>query len=233
MTSISTQQLNHLFFIKASGWGDDYYQGLDCQWIDVTSVNSGKYNVDVLINPDKFICEGNLIVDSKNQSVWVKTPYLTLNGTTVYRQACNFTKDYDTNNKDELVYDFKGRGESLVTSPCKRSATVSPTKDCAFMVVKDNLKCKASATKTISIKNTGAYAVVVRVCESSYVLGQSVMCEYKFNLANKAINAGESVNITFSCPSRRASDEPGGLYSILSSPLVPKWPLSSLNFSNI
>ena len=199
----------------------------------MTGVQPGKYNVDVLINPDNFICEGNLIVDSNNQSVWLKTPFLTLNGSTVYRQACNFTKNYDSNNKEEMIYDFKGRGESLVTSACKRSATVSPTKDCGFKVVNDNLTCTANTDKTISVKNTGSYAVVVRVCESSYALGQSTMCEYKSKLANTVINAGQSVNVTFPCPSYRASDEPGGLYSILSSPLLPTWSLSTLTLSSL
>jgi hypothetical protein len=35
----------------SAGWADDYYPTLDCQWLDVTNVPSGSYQLRVTINP--------------------------------------------------------------------------------------------------------------------------------------------------------------------------------------
>jgi len=35
----------------SAGWADIYHRGLDCQWIDITSVPSGRYILEVEINP--------------------------------------------------------------------------------------------------------------------------------------------------------------------------------------
>ncbi len=148
-------------------------------------------------------------------------------------QACDFTNGYADNNKDELIYNFKGRFETLVTSPCKRPATLSPTKDCAFQLVNDMIQCTPNTAKTIRVNNTCIYAAVVRLCESSLVLGHSTFCEYKNKLANVVVNAGQSVEITFTCPSFRDAEEPGGYYSILASPLIPDRPLTNLIFTNM
>ena len=199
----------------------------------MTSVSAGKYDLSIILNPDKFLCEGKHMHDAKGNVEWVKTPFLTLKGTPVYRQACNFTANYELTNKDAIAYEFKGRAETLVTSACKRVATVSPTKDCGFKLARDMLKCRANKKKTIVVRNAGAQPVVVRLCESSAQLGHSVFCEYKNNLANKVLNAGEQVNVMFRCPAYRDASEPGGLYSILASPLVPKTALSTIFYSNI
>lgn len=37
----------------SAGWGDEYSQNLDCQWIDVTDVNPGDYVLNIEINPDR------------------------------------------------------------------------------------------------------------------------------------------------------------------------------------
>ncbi len=40
------------------GWGDVYGRYLDCQWLDVTNVPSGKYVLEVVINRSRVINEG-------------------------------------------------------------------------------------------------------------------------------------------------------------------------------
>ena len=204
----------------AVGWGDDYYQGLDCQWIDVTNIKGGFYELAIITNPDDFLCEGELDLNPNGTFKWIKTIYNTSDDRPVYRQSCNFTKGYVDNNYESILVDFKGRTQTLISEPCKRSS-LSPKKDCGFTLKHDNLKCVPNKEKTIKIKNTGTGASIVRVCESSKKLGHSTYCEYVNSLANVINMPGESMEISFVCPSYRDSYEPGGLFSILVSPLIP------------
>jgi hypothetical protein len=43
----------------SAGWADVYHRGLDCQWIDITSVPSGRYVLEVIVNPARTITEHN------------------------------------------------------------------------------------------------------------------------------------------------------------------------------
>lgn len=43
----------------SAGWADVYHRGLDCQWIDITGVPSGRYVLEVVINPAHVIRENN------------------------------------------------------------------------------------------------------------------------------------------------------------------------------
>jgi hypothetical protein len=43
----------------SAGWADVYHRGLDCQWIDITGVPSGRYILEVVINPAHVIRENN------------------------------------------------------------------------------------------------------------------------------------------------------------------------------
>jgi hypothetical protein len=43
----------------SAGWADVYHRGLDCQWVDVTGVPSGRYILEVEINPARVIMEHN------------------------------------------------------------------------------------------------------------------------------------------------------------------------------
>jgi len=43
----------------SAGWADVYHRGLDCQWIDITGVPSGRYVLEVQINPAHVIQEHN------------------------------------------------------------------------------------------------------------------------------------------------------------------------------
>ena len=213
------------------GWGDDYYQGLDCQWIDVTDVNPGNYNLKIIGNPDKFLCEGDFDLHPNGSYKWIKTRFNTSDGRPFYRQSCKFTKNYDKNNVESHEFNFKGNQFTLVTEPCKRSATLSSTKDCGFKLVKDNLKCTPNKKKTIRITNLDSNnAAVVRLCETSVKLGHSTFCEYVNGLANEIILPKQSINVNFDCPSFRDSYEPGGFYSILVSNLIPNQKIPEISF---
>ena len=203
------------------GWGDDYYAGLDCQWIDVTNMAPANYDLRVVLNPDMFICEGVPILSTNGSLNWIPTNFTSSSNKTVYREACNFTTDYNANNVESYIYNFIGIN-SIVTMPCKRQATLSPTKDCGFRVQYDNLKCTPGQSTEITVENidTSVHAVV-RVCETSVVLGHSIACEYIDKLANEQIQAGKKMLVKFTCPGKRSATEPGGLYSILVAPLMP------------
>lgn len=56
----ATPQFNHCGFQGISaGWADVYHRGLDCQWIDITGVPSGRYVLEVVVNPARVIREHN------------------------------------------------------------------------------------------------------------------------------------------------------------------------------
>ena len=55
-----TPQFDHCGYQGISaGWADVYHRGLDCQWIDITGVPSGRYVLEVAINPAHVIQEHN------------------------------------------------------------------------------------------------------------------------------------------------------------------------------
>ena len=126
-----------------------------------------------------------------------------------------------------MAYTLVG-DNSLVTLPCKRSATLSPLKDCGFEVQHDNLMCNSTVNVVIEVYNQDSINGVIRVCESSKQLGHSTHCEYVHSLSNSVIQANSKATISFQCPGRRSSDEPGGLYSILMSSLSPLDPIPSV-----
>jgi hypothetical protein len=139
--------------------------------------------------------------------------------------------NYSINNLESITYTLLGNN-SLVTLPCKRSATLSPLKDCGFEVQHDNLTCNPNKDETIELVNQDSANAVVRICETSKQLGYSTHCEYVQSLSNKVIKANSKATFKFKCPSARSSLEPGGLYSILVSPLVPIDPMPSVTLSS-
>ena len=92
----------------------------------------------------------------------------------------------------------------------------------------DNLMCNSTGNVVIEIYNQDSINGVIRVCESSKQLGHSTHCEYVQSLSNSVIQANSKATISFRCPGRRSSDEPGGLFSILISSLSPLDPIPSV-----
>jgi hypothetical protein len=54
------------------GWYDSYGSGLDCQWIDVTDVPPGEYDLQVRVNPDRNVRE--LDYDNNDLTLRVTVP---------------------------------------------------------------------------------------------------------------------------------------------------------------
>ena len=169
------------------------------------------------------MCEGNPILDSNGNLTWIETNFTAVySNITVYKEACDFTPGYNKNNIDQIIVNIGLK--SLVTLKCKRPSTISPRKDCGFELQYDNLICNPGILTQIGVVNVDKTNAVVRICESSKVLNISTQCEYVNMLANTIIIGGElkEAVINFICPSARSSTEPGGLYSILVSTILPE-----------
>jgi hypothetical protein len=41
------------------GWQDTYDKSLDCQWVDITGVPPGAYNLEIVVNPNRILPESN------------------------------------------------------------------------------------------------------------------------------------------------------------------------------
>ena len=159
-------------------------QGGQCQWVDVTDVRAGVKDLSVCVNPNEFYCEGLPVENTFGQQKWTLTAFKTANRTYASKQECLPCKRCADNNLNEFKVDFKGRHQTLVSSACKRRATISPLKDCDFKVVRDNQKCVAGQRVTFTVTNAvspSATTMIVRVCESSQQLGHTVYCKCTFH----------------------------------------------------
>ncbi|HYQ16924.1 MAG TPA: lysyl oxidase family protein, partial [Polyangiaceae bacterium] len=98
------------------GWGDQYNAGIECQWVDVTSVDvSGgpvTQPLGLRSNPEGFLCEGQPVLDEDGNTTWESTKLKTDAGETVDRPVCDEAKDWDANNYSEesITLPTEGRG---------------------------------------------------------------------------------------------------------------------------
>lgn len=206
-----------------AGWGDNYNAGIDCQWIDVTGYDVSKGPVDESIhetfNPDGFLCEGKPVLDADGKQVYEPTDFKTAKGEPVDKPKCDYMPDWDKNNARSEEVKLPGLGESFVEQPCTRGQ-IGPLRNCGFKKQKDLEACTPGAGVTLMCSvPAGSAPQTARFCESSKVLGSGTGCTHGFSLANGIITEA-GVPVIFTCPSPRSADEPGGLYSVYSSPLV-------------
>ena len=61
----------------SAGWVDDYFAGLDCQWIYVTHFKTNYYNLTLDLNPDNFLCEVKPKKYSNESLKWIETNFKT------------------------------------------------------------------------------------------------------------------------------------------------------------
>ena len=200
-----------------AGWGDDYFAGLECQWIDVTDVDTSKCEVTGPLtfksNPERFLCEGTPVVDDKDQLIFEPTDLITETGKRIDRPVCSFVSDYDKNNFGSTPVTLPQTG-GLVTSACTRGQ-VGPRRDCGYAFAAAPT-CTAGQMVTLSCTvPKGSAPQQLRLCEYSAVLGGGIACAYVESLASVLIQDGPAVDVTFKCPAARDAREPGGRYSVL------------------
>ncbi|CAG8710842.1 22959_t:CDS:2, partial [Gigaspora rosea] len=120
----------------SAGWGDDYRAGLACQWVDVTGLPAQTALLGYVLNPEGFLCEGSLILNNAfpweptnftSALLWEPTNFTTSYGYPVSREKCNFSKNWDANNYESIIYNLHNN-LSFVTEPCTRGQS-GPLRD--------------------------------------------------------------------------------------------------------
>ncbi len=205
----------------ASGWGDDYIAGVDCQWVDITNLPKKPAGTTLPLsfqfNPDNFLCEGTPVTNASGQQVFEPTEFVTETGAPVNRPKCDFAVGTLNNNLATTPVTVSEKG-GFVTSPCTRGQSTR-LRDCGFQ--ESSIRtCTPGASVTLSCKTSKKTSPpqVLRICEASAMLGGTA-CAYVDALATANLT-GTASPVTFSCPWARDLQEMGGRYAIYSSALV-------------
>ncbi len=217
-----------------AGWVDEYGAGLDCQWIDITDLEiegeSSELPLSFRFNMEQFLCEGYPVLDEAGNPVFEPSGLRNSEGLPISRPQCEFVEDWDASNSgtEEVIIPATG---SFVTQPCA-SSEQGPRRNCGFTAVplpdlpeaneedeEPALRCTPGSTVQLSGSLAGeAAAQVVRLCETSAVLGTGTACTFTDSLLNQVI-ASSSVELSFTCPFVRDENEPGGDYALYAAPL--------------
>lgn len=216
-----------------AGWVDEYGAGLDCQWIDITDLeiegDSTELPLSFRFNTEQFLCEGYPVLDEDGNPVFEPSGLRNSQGLPISRPQCEFVEDWDVANSgtEDVVIPATG---SFVTAPCA-SSEQGPRRNCGFTAVplpplpeasateEPPLRCTPGSTVQLSCSLNGdAAAQVVRLCETSAVLGVGTACTFNDALLNQVISSSE-VTLSFTCPFVRDENEPGGDYALYAAPL--------------
>jgi len=210
----------------SEGWGDQYNAGIECQWVDVTTIDTAsgpvKAPLGFVSNPDGFLCEGTPVLDENGDPVWEPTEFTTAKDETVDRPKCAFMSKWDKNNAGKLDVTLPLPGEGLVTSPCTRGQ-LGLRRNCGYSYDHAVHECEPGKTTKVrcSVPDDAA-PQAVRFCEASAVLGAGVACVDADALAQSDVEGGAEVTFSFTCPKARDDSEPGGLYAVYSGPSFPE-----------
>ncbi|MSP62520.1 MAG: hypothetical protein EXR72_19750 [Myxococcales bacterium] len=198
------------------GWGDDYFAGIECQWIDVTDLDTAAGEVKAPLaftsNPDQFLCEGTPVLDGDGKQMFEPTAFKSDSGKPIDRPLCTYTPGWDKNNAGTVDATVPKRGGGLVTAACTRGQ-IGPRRDCGFALQK-TFDCTAGAQLKVSCTvGDGANPQLVRMCETSAVLGTAIPCTYSERLAATLVGK-DPVEVGFVCPPVRGAKEPGGQWAL-------------------
>jgi hypothetical protein len=205
----------------AAGWGDEYMAGLDCQWIDVTSVDTASgdvpYDLRFQINPDQFLCEGTPVLDSSGKQSFEETDLTTVDGEPIYRPTCELTDGWDENNHSQVPVTLPQKG-SFINAPCEQGA-LGPRRDCGFVEQTNVASCTPGETVRLHCeRDAQAAPQVIRFCETSAVLGTGVACVHHHALLSAVVEQ-DAIDVELTCPAQRDATEPSGAYSMYAAPL--------------
>jgi hypothetical protein len=208
------------------GWGDQYNAGIECQWVDVTSVDVSRGPVTQALglrsNPEGFLCEGKPVLDAEGEVTWESTDLKTDAGDSVDRPVCDEASAWDENNYAEEAVTLPTAGKGMITEACTRGQ-LGPLRNCGYVYDGGMEECAPGEDVTITCSaKDGAAPQVVRICEGSKVLGAGTACLEQQALAGLTIEGGASASTTFTCPKQRDASEPGGLVALYRGPLFPE-----------
>jgi hypothetical protein len=205
----------------SEGWGDQYNAGIECQWLDVTTVDTSAGPVTEALgfesNPDGFLCEGEPVLDEDGLPVWEPTEFRTEAGETVDRPMCEFMPNWDANNYGERDVTLPVPGEGFITAECTRGQ-IGRLRNCGFSLQPELGRCDAATVDLSCTIPADAAPQTVRVCEASTVLGAGVACSPEDALALADVEGDAAVTLTLPCPGPRDAAEPGGLFAIYTAP---------------
>lgn len=204
-----------------AGWVDEYGAGLECQWIDITDLVPEDEPLDADLsfsfNPEGFICEGSPVFDAEGNVLWETTEFETLFGAAVSRPQCDYVVAWDDNNFGEVTHSIPPTG-SFVTEPCD-SGELGPRRNCDFTDQQETFSCEPGSNVQLSCRvPAGNPFQVLRLCETSEVLGVGVACTFLDAIASQIIEDQTTI-VNFTCPFARDADESGGSYALYSAPV--------------
>ncbi len=219
--SVLTHPFTCTYQGTAAGWGDDYIAGLDCQWVDITPLDTtGGLEAPLTfhVNPDGFLCEGELLRDANGDATFEATEFENEAGEIESRFACEQRDGFDADNSVTKTVDVPEVG-GMVTSACRRDLH-GDRRNCGFETQGAVETCTPGATTTLSCSvDAGDAPQALRVCEASAVLGHTIPCLYRDALATVTVTS-TPVDVTFTCPIERDATEPGGEYGLLLAPAI-------------
>jgi len=208
----------------AAGWGDDYIAGLDCQWVDVTPVDTSsapvKETLAFHVNPDKFLCEGTVKTDANGAIVYEVTEFKNEAGEFESRIGCNERAGAPDNNIASAEVTLPTDNGGLVTDECARGQ-VGSTKNCGFERSGDVGACTPGEKVELTCSGgSGDKPVAVRICEASSKLG-AIPCTFLDALGTETTNAA-TISVEFTCPKPRSANlgETGGSFGVYVAPLL-------------
>jgi hypothetical protein len=188
-----------------SGWADLYQHGLPCQWADVTDLAAAPdYTLTSVANPRDLLCEGELVQDSAGEQLWEPTSYVNEHGEPIQRQVCTDRPGADANNVGQTSVGLPEPGHGFITEPCTQGQ-VGPLRDCGF-TYEGAHPCTPGDRV---VYDAPAGTSVVRICESSEVLGVGIPCAY---LDESRVANTLGTHVEFDCPAER--DGSSGGYSV-------------------
>lgn len=213
----------------AAGWGDDYIAGLDCQWIDITPIDtSGGLQAPLTfqVNPDGFLCEGELQREANGDPRFEPTEFLNELGEPESRFACEQREGWAEDNMATTMVDVPPVG-GLVTEPCRREL-LGERRNCGFVEQGMAQACVPGEVTTLTCSLAeGDAPQALRLCETSAVLGHTIPCLYREALASVTL-AEDPVEVSFTCPSPRDATEPGGEVGMFVAPVVGSDPVGTV-----
>ena len=199
-----------------TGWGDDYIAGVECQWVDITSVPAPKKGSTTTLplsfqfNPDRFLCEGTPVTDASGTQLFEPTSFVTEAGAPVNRPMCTFATGTLDNNLASTPVSIPDKG-GFVTAPCARNQS-SALRDCGFQEAAVRTCTPGTPVTLHCTSSASAAPQVMRVCEASALLGGTA-CVYRDALASADVTSTANT-VSFTCPVARDATEPGGRYAL-------------------
>lgn len=168
-----------------AGWEDEYFIGLDCQWVDITDLpisgNSEQFQLSMEVNSDKLMCEGQPLSNGYVPALDNNNKPLMIKGKPVMKQACNVNSDYYKNNKATVTVTIPKTGSSI-NQACS-TIDYGSKRNCGWDM-NEVKSCKpGEKVRVINPKE------LLRVCPDSF------SCAY-----DEALVSTDQKTTTFTCP---------------------------------